>query len=80
MFDIQCAGCHVEKGFNDLAPLVKGWTEEMTEFNLNHLHELKHFMPPVTGTPDERKALVFYLMSMNRRAEAIPGGKGPTRQ
>jgi len=63
MYEIQCSGCHVRDGFNDLVLLIDGWSEEMLEYNLNRLHELKPFMPPLVGTREERRALVTFLMS-----------------
>lgn len=64
LYQIQCAGCHVVGGFNDLAPVIRGWSRELLAYNLDRLPELKHFMPPVVGTREEREKLVDYLMKM----------------
>ena len=69
LYAVQCAGCHVEKGFNDVAPLVRGWSRELLEFNLERLHELKPFMPPVVGTAEEREALADYLWALIEPSE-----------
>ncbi len=65
VFRAQCVQCHTINGFNGIAPLVKGWSRELLETNIARLHELKYFMPPFAGKPDERDALIGYLQSLN---------------
>lgn len=64
MFQVQCSQCHVHDGFNDLVPLISSWSKDLLAYNLNRIHELKPFMPPLAGTPEERQALVDYLWDL----------------
>lgn len=65
VYQAQCSQCHVKDGINDVKQLVYGWSEPMVWSNLNEIHRLKTFMPPLVGTEAERKALVQYLLSLN---------------
>ncbi|BAS28359.1 cytochrome ubiquinol oxidase subunit I [Limnochorda pilosa] len=65
VYRFQCASCHTLGGYNDVTPLVKGWTASFADFQLQHLDTLKGFMPPFVGTPLERRALAEYLASLN---------------
>ncbi|MCA9435337.1 MAG: cytochrome ubiquinol oxidase subunit I [Candidatus Omnitrophica bacterium] len=66
MYEIQCSSCHVVNGFNDVVLLIDGWSDDLLWYNLERLHELKPFMPPLVGTDKERKALAAYLMELQR--------------
>jgi len=70
MYKVQCSQCHVQGGFNDLIPLIQYWGKDLLAFNLDRIHELKAFMPPLAGTPDERKALVDYLWELKTARES----------
>lgn len=65
IYRFQCASCHTLGGYNDVTPLVRGWTAAFADFQLQHLDTLKSFMPPFVGTPLERRALAEYLASLN---------------
>lgn len=65
IYRFQCASCHTLDGYNDVTPLVQGWSREFTEFQLQHLDTVKPYMPPFVGTPVERRALAEFLVSLN---------------
>ncbi len=79
MYEIQCSGCHVMNGFNDVGLLIDGWPKEMLAYNLDRLHQLKPFMPPLVGTEEERRALVIYLMNLQDNEGANPDRKEVAR-
>lgn len=64
----QCAACHVDRGPNDLGPLIKQWSPELMDFTFARLNELKGFMPPLFGTDQDRADLVAYCVSHYREA------------
>ena len=65
IYRVQCASCHTVDGYNSIRFAVKGWRQEMIDYQLLHLNELKGFMPPFVGTDAERRALVAWLVSLN---------------
>jgi cytochrome bd-type quinol oxidase subunit 1 len=64
VFKAQCAICHVIGGVNDVGPLIATWDKPLLEYNLERIHQLKPFMPPLIGTPKERAALAGYLLRL----------------
>jgi mono/diheme cytochrome c family protein len=72
LYTTQCAGCHTIDGFNGLRVAVKGWREAFIDFQLEHLSELKGFMPPFMGTEAERRALAAWLASLNPERPPVP--------
>lgn len=75
MYQVQCSQCHVHAGFNDLKPLIASWSREVLACNLDRLHELKPFMPPLAGTPEEREALADYLWNLRNTPASPQEGK-----
>jgi len=71
VFRVQCASCHTVNGYNSIRFAVKGWRWVMIDDQLVHLSELKGFMPPFVGTEGERKALGFWLASLNPQPASI---------
>ncbi|MFO0973379.1 MAG: cytochrome ubiquinol oxidase subunit I [Phycisphaerae bacterium] len=65
LFRAQCAACHTVDGLNGVAPLVYGWRRDWIRQCLDHLDELKGYMPPCLGTPAERDALADWLFQLN---------------
>ena len=65
VFRVQCASCHTVDGYNGIRFAVRGWSWTMIDYELAHVHQLKGFMPPFVGTEPERKALGFWLGSLN---------------
>lgn len=65
IFRTQCMSCHTVGGYNGLRPLVGGWDQAFTAYQVQHLHRLKPYMPPFHGTDEERQALAGFLASLN---------------
>jgi mono/diheme cytochrome c family protein len=65
VFKLECSACHTVRGYNPVAPLVKDWSEEYIDLQLQRLDELKPFMPPFIGKEEERKALAAWLASLD---------------
>jgi hypothetical protein len=65
IFRVECASCHSVNGYNSIRFAVKGWRLSMIDYQLQHLNELKGFMPPFVGTAEERRALALWLASLN---------------
>jgi hypothetical protein len=68
LFQIECSACHTPAGFNGLAPLTYGWSEPYINNQLEHLNQLKGFMPPFIGTPEERKLLSTWIYQLQAGA------------
>ncbi len=68
VFQIECSACHTPAGFNGLAQLTYGWSEAYLENQIEHLNELKSFMPPFIGTPKERKLLAKWIHQLQSGA------------
>jgi hypothetical protein len=66
LFRLQCRACHTIDGYNGIRVLVKGWRYEFLDHQLEHLNELKGFMPPFVGTAEERRALSAWLYGLGR--------------
>ena len=64
IFRLDCESCHTIRGFNGIAPLVRGWNLDYTDQQLQKLDLLQGFMPPFMGNPSERKALASWLMTL----------------
>jgi len=65
IFRVECASCHSVNGYNSMRFAVKGWRRSMIDYQLQHLNELKGFMPPFVGTTEERQALALWLVNLN---------------
>ena len=74
IFRVQCQSCHTIRGYNGIKLLVKGWDEQFIDHQLQHLDELKGFMPPFMGNEVERRALARWLTALNL-SEAAPIGQ-----
>jgi cytochrome bd-type quinol oxidase subunit 1 len=61
VFRLQCRSCHTLRGYNGVLPLMAGWDEAYTDYQLSRLSTLKPYMPPFMGTPEERAALAAWL-------------------
>ena len=64
IFQVECSACHTPAGFNGLAPLTYGWSEDYLDRQIEHLNQLKGFMPPFIGTPEERKLLASWIYQL----------------
>ncbi|MEZ6141427.1 MAG: cytochrome c [Zavarzinella sp.] len=61
VFRQQCSICHTTNGVNSLPELTKSWDRNMKRQNIAKLQQLKPFMPPFAGTPQELESLVHYV-------------------
>jgi mono/diheme cytochrome c family protein len=61
LYKLECMRCHQVDGYNAMRALVHGWSDSLVIHALNHLDELKRFMPPFIGTEAEKRALAEYL-------------------
>jgi mono/diheme cytochrome c family protein len=66
IFRTECRSCHTIDGYNGIRVLVKGWREDFIDYQLQHLNELKGFMPPFLGTEHERRVLARWLADLGR--------------
>jgi hypothetical protein len=57
-------------GYNGIQIMVKGWPRALIRYSLDHLDELKGFMPPFVGSDAEREALTDWLYAIGRPASA----------
>jgi mono/diheme cytochrome c family protein len=71
VFQLACQSCHTVDGYNGIRIMVKGWPRTLIRYSLDHLDELKGFMPPFVGSPAEREALADWLYPLGRPASAF---------
>jgi hypothetical protein len=66
LYQMQCRYCHTVNGVNAISARVKGWDEKAIYARIGSLNSpATPFMPPFTGTDDERQALAAYLATLN---------------
>lgn len=70
VFQLACQSCHTVEGYNGIRIMVKGWPRALIRYSLDHLDELKGFMPPFVGNMAEREALADWLYALGRPASA----------
>ncbi len=70
IYAAQCAACHHEQA-NAVGPLIRGWQRETIAFNLDRLHELKSFMPPLFGNDRDRADLAEYLIEEVQKRDPL---------
>lgn len=75
VYKAQCSQCHNLGGPNDVTHLIYTWDEGLLAKNLENIHRLKLFMPPLVGTPAEREALFDYLWSIIEEEAMAAGGE-----
>ena len=61
VFRELCSVCHTTHGVNALTDLTRHWDADQRRMNFAKLQQLKPFMPPFAGTPEELEALVQYV-------------------
>jgi mono/diheme cytochrome c family protein len=64
IFRVACQSCHTVHGYNGIRLMVKGWSRPLIRYSLDHLEELKGYMPPFVGSRAEREALTDWLRSL----------------
>jgi mono/diheme cytochrome c family protein len=70
IFRVACQSCHTVEGYNGIRIMVKGWPRSLIRYSLEHLDELKGFMPPFVGNGSEADALAEWLGTLARPASA----------
>jgi mono/diheme cytochrome c family protein len=69
LYQMQCRYCHTINGVNAIKARIKGWDEKTIYHRLGTLNSAATpFMPPFTGTDEERKALAAFLATLNAPA------------
>jgi cytochrome bd-type quinol oxidase subunit 1 len=66
VYRAQCLRCHQVTGYNGMVPLIKDWNRALVTTTLDHLDQIKGFMPPFIGTDPEKHALANYLMTLTK--------------
>lgn len=66
LFARNCSTCHTIGGINDIAEKVKGRTEDGIFVLLGHTSDMVPFMPPFSGTDDERRILAGFLYELSK--------------
>jgi mono/diheme cytochrome c family protein len=67
LFGQNCSVCHTIGGINDIGERVRGRSEDGLAAILAHTHEMVPFMPPFSGTAEERRLLGRYLFRLGNR-------------
>jgi hypothetical protein len=61
LFAQNCSACHTIDGLNDIRTRVKRRSEDGIFVYLSHINEMVPFMPPFSGTKEERQLLARFL-------------------
>ena len=61
VFRLQCAACHTVKGYNQISNKTAWLTERGLVAHLTGQGKINDYMPPFTGTEQEKEALAAYL-------------------
>jgi mono/diheme cytochrome c family protein len=73
LFARNCSSCHTIGGINDIRARFEGRPEDGILVILKHTHEMVPFMPPFSGTDDERQTLGRFLYQLsNKEIEIKP--------
>lgn len=64
LFGRSCTMCHTVGGLNDIRARLRGRTADGIYVITGHTHELAPFMPPFSGTGEERRLLADYLFEV----------------
>jgi hypothetical protein len=64
VYRAECLRCHEVQGYNAMVPLVRLWNKPLVMSALDHLDQLKGFMPPFIGSQAEKSALGEYLLTL----------------
>jgi mono/diheme cytochrome c family protein len=64
LFAQNCSMCHTISGVNNIQDRFKGRTEDGILVILGRTHEMIPFMPPFSGTDQERQVLAHFLFEL----------------
>lgn len=65
LFKQNCSSCHTIGGLNDIVARVRGRSLDGIAVILGRTHEMIPFMPPFSGTDEERRTLASFLFDMS---------------
>ena len=82
LFAQNCSMCHTIGGINDIKTKVKGRPEDGIFVIIGHTHEMVPFMPPFSGTEDERRTMArfLYQLSNEKITIAAPSRFAPIKE
>jgi hypothetical protein len=66
LFMQNCSSCHTIGGINNIARRARGRSRDGIAVILSHTHEMVPFMPPFSGTPEERLMLAGFLYQLSQ--------------
>jgi hypothetical protein len=66
LFLRNCSCCHTSGGINDIGDRSRELSRDGIAVILGHLHEMVPFMPPFSGTEEERQKLASFLDRLAR--------------
>ncbi len=61
LFQYHCNSCHSVVGYSGVRELTRGWTPPMLRDLVEHPEQVRYFMPPWAGTPEEASLLADFL-------------------
>jgi len=64
LFAQNCSSCHTIGGLNDIKDRIEGRSEDGIYVILGNTHQMIPFMPPFSGTEDERRVLSRFLYQL----------------
>lgn len=64
LFAQNCSACHTVGGINDIVARVQGRTADGIYVILGHTQEMVPFMPPFSGTDQERRTMADFLFHL----------------
>ncbi len=71
VFQAECRMCHELRGTNAIRSLISGKSRELLMMQVKELEQWG-YMPPFHGTESELKALIEYLMELDRGSDYQP--------
>jgi mono/diheme cytochrome c family protein len=66
VYEIRCGTCHQLGGFNDKAASIVGLSEDEYNSLLDMAGDMADEMPAFTAPPEERRALIQYLLTLSK--------------
>lgn len=81
VFILACTRCHTVDGVAGVRGSLRGlygaapWQPDAIERYVGAMHNIRSFMPPFPGSPDERRALAVYLASLQHDPDGYAGAQ-----
>jgi mono/diheme cytochrome c family protein len=64
LFQANCGSCHTLNGTNSIINAARGRSEDGIYVIIGHTHEMVPWMPPFSGTDQERRIMANYLYTL----------------